>query len=292
MYYLIYGFLKLLSFIPLRILYLLSSSIAFLLYHVFKYRKAVVFKNLNIAFPEKTDKEITIIAKKFYVNFTDNFIEAIKAFSKGEKFFKKRVQLDISILTNILEQGRKIQIHAGHFFNWEYINLAMKPIHPHPLVAVYMPIGNKHLDKIFYDMRTRYGTIMLSAHTFKADYQKHNIDPHTFVLVADQNPGNPEYAYWTPFFERLTPFVTGPERGAIAKDAVVVYVQVTKPKRGYYNVTCKIITEQPTSLPTGGITKSFIAEMEANIRLQPEIYLWSHKRWKYDYKEAYSNLLV
>ncbi len=292
MYYLIYGFLKFLSFIPLRILYILSSGIAFLLYHVFKYRKNIVFSNLRIAFPEKTEQEITSIAKRFYRNFTDNFIEVLKLFSKGPSFTNKRVHFDISPIINELNKGKRVQIHAGHTFNWEYINHAMKPLHPQPLIAVYMPIANKHLDKIFYNMRAKYGTVMLSAHKVKTDYKAMNTGPHTLVLVADQNPGHPRNAFWTPFFRKLTPFVKGPERGAIAKDASIIYTHITKPKRGYYNVVFQLVTDNPKSFSEGEITKNFITHLEANIREQPEIYLWSHRRWKHEYNDSYNDLLV
>jgi Kdo2-lipid IVA lauroyltransferase/acyltransferase len=292
MYYLVYGFLKFLSLIPLRILYLLSSGIAFLLYYVFKYRKNIVFNNLRIAFPQKTEQEITTIAKKFYRNFTDNFIEVLKLFSKGPAFTNKRVSFDISPIINELNKGKKVQIHAGHMFNWEYINHAMKPLHPQPFIAVYMPLANKNLDKIFFDLRSKYGTLMLSAHKVKTDYKDMNTEPHTLVLVADQNPGHPRSAFWTPFFGRLTPFVKGPERGSISKDASVIYTHITKPKRGYYHVVFKLVTDNPKHFKEGEITKNFIAHMEANINEQPEIYLWSHRRWKYAYNDSYSDLLV
>src|SRR3954469_2431679 len=96
MYYIIFGFLYLLSLLPLPVLYLFSDFVYFLIYHVFGYRKKVVMHNLTIAFPDKTEKEKIGIAKKFYRNFTDNFIETIKFLSAGEKFFRKRLTGEFS----------------------------------------------------------------------------------------------------------------------------------------------------------------------------------------------------
>ena len=61
MYYIIYPLLYLLSLLPFFILYGISNFIAFLLYHIIKYRKEVVFNNLKIAFPTKTEAELLLL---------------------------------------------------------------------------------------------------------------------------------------------------------------------------------------------------------------------------------------
>src|SRR5882757_11573962 len=81
MYYFFYGLLYLVSLLPMRILYLLSDGIYGLLYYAFKYRRDVVMGNLLIAFPALTEEERVRIAKKFYHNFIDSFIEVIKLLS-------------------------------------------------------------------------------------------------------------------------------------------------------------------------------------------------------------------
>ena len=90
MYFIIYGFLYLLSLLPFPVIYLLSDFIYFLLYYVFGYRKETVTKNLRIAFPEKSDAEIKKITKRVFHNLTDTFIEIIKFISMSDKTFEKR----------------------------------------------------------------------------------------------------------------------------------------------------------------------------------------------------------
>src|SRR4051812_43713521 len=114
MYYLIYGFLYLFSLLPLRILYLVSDFFYFLVYYVLGYRKKIVLQNLTIAFPEKTADEKKRIAKKFYRNFTDTFIETIKFISAGERYFKKHLTGDMQILRELHKKGKKCQVHLGH----------------------------------------------------------------------------------------------------------------------------------------------------------------------------------
>src|SRR5688500_19554417 len=117
MYHVVFGLLYLISLLPLTILYGLSEFAFFVIYRVMKYRKNVVMDNLSIAFPEKTEEEKELIAKKFYRNFTDTFIETIKFISADEKFFRKRFRGDFSAVNKMHEAGRSIQIHAGHNFN-------------------------------------------------------------------------------------------------------------------------------------------------------------------------------
>ena len=130
MYYLIYGFVYLLSLLPMWILYRLSDLFYVLIYYVFGYRKAVVMKNLAIAFPEKTQQERTRIAKEFYKNFIDTFIETIKLFSASEEFMRSRFAVNMDILDHVHRTGRKVQVHLGHNFNWELASLAVCSISP------------------------------------------------------------------------------------------------------------------------------------------------------------------
>src|SRR5579875_969230 len=141
MYYLVYVPLYVLSLLPLKILYLFSDFAYFIIYYVVGYRKKIVLDNLTIVFPEKTEKEKIIIAKKFYRNFTDTFIETIKLLSANDNFIKKHCTGDESVFLELHKEGKKCQIHLGHNFNWEIANLAF-PLHtPFDVLTVYMPIS-------------------------------------------------------------------------------------------------------------------------------------------------------
>ena len=140
MYYVVYGIFYLLSLLPLRVLYLFSDLAYFLVYYVVGYRKAVVMHNLAIAFPNKTEAERAQIAKDFYRNFTDTLIETIKFISASQSFFQKHINGDFSIVEDVYKDGRSIQVHLGHNFNWELMNLAVAPDLPGDVLAVYLPL--------------------------------------------------------------------------------------------------------------------------------------------------------
>src|ERR1700712_216079 len=125
MYYLFYGFLYLVSLLPMRVLYVISDAIYVLIYYVFGYRRQVVMDNLAIAFPGKTEAERLRIAKKFYHNFIDSFIEVIKLVSAGDDFLQRRFTVDITELNELYATGQSCQIHLGHTFNWEWGQLVL-----------------------------------------------------------------------------------------------------------------------------------------------------------------------
>lgn len=293
MYYIIYPLFYLISLLPWRVLYLLSDAVYGLVYYVTGYRKEVVMKNLLIAFPEKTEKERIQIAKEFYHNFTDTFIETIKLLSVSDKTFNKRYTSNIEVVNAFYDSGVNVQLQAGHFFNWEYINFGVARDSRIPFVAVYMPISNKAFDKIIYNLRSRYGTILVPAVDFKTKFHQYVRGRYALGLAADQNPGSPLAAHWVNFFGRLTPFVTGPEKGAKLNNTPVFFGHFYKVKRGYYHIQFELLTDKPRDFENGKLTQLFASRVEAAIRLKPANYLWSHRRWKWEFDpEKHGHLVV
>lgn len=292
MYYLTLGLLYLVSFLPLWIIYRISDAISFLLYYVIGYRREVLMKNLSIAFPEKTEREKKRIIKKFYKNFTDTFLEAIKLLSMSESSLRKRVQFDPSIFKELFATGKSCQVHLGHNFNWEWVNVRVARELPYSFLVVYMPIGSKIIDRLFKYFREKTGSILLPATDMRNAMIPYRNQQYMMGLVADQNPGNPAKAYWVKFFGRWTPFVTGPEKNARANNVGVVFARFYKPRRGYYVVETKLAGLNPADMKEGELTLQYVRYLEEVIRKQPEVYLWSHNRWKWEMKDAYEYLKI
>jgi KDO2-lipid IV(A) lauroyltransferase len=291
MYYVLYGLLRAVSFLPLRVLYFFSDFAYALIFYVFKYRRKVVLSNLAIAFPGKTEKERRRIAKDFYHNLTDTFIETIKFLHWNIKDVEKRFQADISGIEEAYKTDRPIHVLGMHNMNWEYVNWGLVKKMKLPFLGIYMPIGSKAFDKITLNMRARYGTIMLPATDFKNAYLPYIKQPHLLASAADQSPGHPNNAYWINFFGRPTAFVKGAERGAVALKATIVFGHFYKTKRGHYRIDTTFITDDAAKLDNGQMTKVFAAYVEASIKSQPANYLWSHRRWKHEWKPEYGEVL-
>ncbi len=291
MYYLVYGFLYILSLLPLRVLFVFSDFIYFIIYYVVGYRKKIVLNNLSIAFPEKTEKEREQIAKQFYHNLTDTFIETIKLIGASRGFIQRHVTADYSIFEKLHAEGRSSQVHLGHNFNWEFVQHAFALYAKQPFLGVYMPMESKVFNRIFIKMRSRFGTILLPATDMRKAMIPWRNKEYILGLVADQNPGDPARAFWVNFFGRPTPFVTGPENGARLNNLVVVFCHITKAKRGHYIIHFQLAEENPLEQPKGALTKTYVHFLEKTIRANPEMWLWSHRRWKHGWKEEYGEQL-
>src|SRR6185437_10835773 len=223
MYYLFYGFLYLLSLLPMRLLYLVSDAIYGIVYYVFGYRKKIVMNNLRQAFPEKTEAECTRIAKKFYRNFIDSFIEVIKLVSASDAWVSKRFTADVAVLDELYATGKACQLHLGHTFNWEWGQLALTPLTKYKILVVYMPISSKMLEKLFYRLRIRSGNVFLPAPKMREAMVQYLPTQYLLGLVADQCPGNMQTSWWIDFMGRPAPFASGPEKGARAGQLPVVF---------------------------------------------------------------------
>lgn len=293
MYFFVYGCVYAISLLPMWLLYGLSDAIAFLLYAVIRYRRGVVLSNLAIAFPEKTAAERLRIAKRFYRNFTDNFIETIKVLSAGQAFFEKRFVIDNpELFDRYYDQGRKVQMFLGHLFNWEIAGVAMPQRTRYTFIVVYMPLENKSFERLFLTLRGRKGTVLLPATTMQRSILPYRNTQYMLSLVADQAPGGPENSYWLNFFGRPTPFVRGPERGARIGDIPAIFARIYKVRRGHYRTELITIADHPRQLPEGELTRRYRNLLEAAIRQQPDSWLWSHKRWKFAWKPELAPLWI
>lgn len=288
---LIYPLIWLTSRLPMRILYGISNLIFFFVYHVFGYRKKVVNYNLKMAFPEKNEKEITTIAKKFFLHFTDLIIESIKSFSISKKEILKRYKYtNIDLLQKYIEEGKTIILTGAHQGNWEW-SFNLPYFLNTSLFCAYTKLGNPYFDEKIRKSRTKFGgTAFNSDQVIRGMQQNYtkNIQG-LYLLLSDQSPQMSRTQYWKEFFNIKVPVHIGPEMLAKRFDYVVINYATTKLKRGYFETSFELITDSPKDLDKFQITNKYFEITERNIRKQPEFYLWSHKRFKH--KDKYDKWL-
>jgi KDO2-lipid IV(A) lauroyltransferase len=78
-----------------------------------------------------------------------------------------------------------------------------------------------------------------------------------------------------------TPVYRGTEKIAVKLNLPVVYINVKRIKRGYYQVVAEMLCENPSSTSEGEISELHTRKLEKQILTQPETWLWSHRRWKH-----------
>ena len=272
----------------MRILYIISDGIYLIVYHGIGYRKEVVMNNLEMAFPEKTNEERLKIAKEFYHNLLDSFIETIKLVRASRRFLKNRVTANWEVMEPLFKSGKSCQLHLGHTFNWEWGHHVLGSNTNYQVLVVYIPLNNSVFEKLMYNLRVRYGNKFIAAGNMKNSMETFRDTQYVLGLIADQSPSNLNNAYWMNFLGRPTGFVSGPEKGARAANLPVLFASIVKPKRGHYHAILEVACEDPCAMKEGELTLQYARYMEKVISANPEMWLWSHRRWKHSWKTEYS----
>lgn len=275
------------SLLPLKILYLFSDLSYYILYHIFRYRRTIVSKNIENSFDSLSKRERIILEHHFYKNFCDNFIETLKLLSISKKELQKRFIVDYSEIEKILSQNKNGHIYLGHQFNWEWANAHISSTLNTNIIVVYKPIRNNQFNKLMKKIRSRFGSNLVSSKTMKKEIEKLGNSPHILVLAADQKPKVPIKSFWTTFLNQKTAFINGSELYTASNKTTSYFANLVREKRGYYKIEITPLFDFSKPYKLGLITQRFAKQLEKSIINQPENYLWSHRRWKHTYKNDY-----
>lgn len=274
------------SIIPFWGLYIYSDCLYFLLYYVFGYRKNVVIANLKMSFPDKTDYEIKNICKKFYKHLSDISLESIKGMSIREKTLKKRYIIkNQELANNYFAKNKSVLCLTSHYGNWEYGILGTNNSINHQAIALYLPLTNKYSERYGLKRRKRFGMKMVAVQETKSIFDPPPTSPVAVIMAADQSPSNIERAIWVNFLGIETACLHGPEAYAKKTRMPVVYLKITKIKRGYYSLEFEELINNPEKCKPNEITNVYFKRLEQDIKEQPEYWLWSHRRWKHKIKK-------
>lgn len=283
-YYVVYAFWYLLSLLPMRIHYLLSDGLYLIIYRLAKYRIKVVRNNLSSSFPEKTEDELRQIERDFYHWFCDYIAETVKMFSMSEDEMRRRMHFEgAEQINEDIRQGKCVTIFLGHYCNWEWVSSLPLNISSESMcVQLYHPIENKSFDRLFLHSRGRFhshSVEMKEAFKLLVGWQKEGKITVT-GFISDQVPGYASMHYWPQFLHHDTPAYTGGERIARIMGTTVYYLDIERPRRGYYIGTFVKVCDNPKSLPKFAITEQYYRMLENSIQRAPAYWLWSHNRWK------------
>ena len=270
------------TLLPFPLFYFVCDIFYIITYYLVGYRKKVVYTNLRNAFPEKTEKEIDTIAKRYYHFMIDLFMETFKMLTMTEKQLLNRVVInDLSIVEDLKSKNRNYLFVMGHFGNWEWGGQSYQLRHIYEQDVLYHPLKSEFFEWLMLKVRTRFGIRMVPMNTvLKVMVQSRNKVTST-CFIADQTPTNIRDAYWTTFLNQDTPVYFGTEKIAKRFNYPVVFVSIFKERRGYYQAYLKLICDDSASTPDGFITEAHTRLLEEDIKKQPEIWLWSHRRWKH-----------
>lgn len=285
LYYLLYGSCYLLSLLPLRVLYVFSDCLYYILYYIGRYRRKVVRSNLTDSFPEKNAGEIIQIEKQFYSMLCDYFFESVKLASISQTEILKRMRFEgLERLNELVEEGHSAAFYLAHTFNWEWIVSFPLHIHNKNVVCgqIYHKLANSAFDRLFLRLRSRFGTVSIAMPETARTLMSYKKQKTTSVIgfIADQSPKWHMIGHWVQFMNQETPVITGTEHLIKRLNNVVVFCSLVNVKRGYYVCKVERIIEETKDIPNYKLTDMYYAYLEESIRQNPCSWLWTHKRWK------------
>jgi KDO2-lipid IV(A) lauroyltransferase len=282
-YYLFYGINWIITLLPLPVLYIFSDFLYLVLYYVVSYRRNVVATNLKNSFPEKTDKELKIIEKKFYRHLSDILVETFKSTHMTRANQKKRFTYsNLEIIDKLREEKRDIIAIMGHYNNWEWPTLLPYYL-KYKTIIIYKPLQNKYFNRFINNHRSEHGIVLTPTSQVIREIincRKNDINTVS-VFISDQIPSKGDIKYWTTFLNQDTAVFTGAGKIASKYDMAIVFFHVQKVKRGYYNLNIEPLFDHTEGLSEEVITEKHVRRLEEIIKEKPEYWIWSHRRWKH-----------
>ncbi len=279
-FYLVYPLLYLIACLPFPLLYALSDFFYFVI-RLSGYRKKVVMENLRNSFPEKSEKEIQRIAKAYYHYLCDLILETLKTLTMTESQARDRcVFHNPKWLDDLNAEGKSIIILMGHYGNWEWAGPSFTLSTKYQLVVIYRPLSNPYYEKMTVGMRTKFGTKITAVNNTLRDMVSNRKTVTATAFIADQT-ATAQNAHWMNFLNQDTAIFTGYEKLAKKFDYPVVYMNVKRIRRGYYEVFPELLFQSPKDTNENEIIERFTRRLEKEIVLDPVPWLWSHRRWKH-----------
>lgn len=280
---LLYPIFWFISILPFRLLYLLSDGIYLLIYYVLGYRKKTVRNNLALALPHLSDKERIVIEKKSFQHLCDMFLEMIKTMSISKNEIEKRFVLtNMDLYYEEEKKGKSIALMCAHYASYEWV-ISMNHYINFKGYAIYKRIRNTYFDKLVRDIRSKFKAELITTKETKNVIETNvkNGVLGIYGFASDQSPRPTENMYWYTFMGIETPIHIGAELLAKRYNMNVIYLKVKKVKRGYYEGTFEVLTNEVQSIPDFKLSEQFMDKVAQQILEAPEFYLWTHKRWKH-----------
>ena len=256
----------------------------YILLRMIRYRYGVMQSNISLSFPEKSPQEVKQIICGSYNTLAEVIVDTICLAGA-----KRRGDLDHVTWVNIDEhkartKGRDWIAMASHFGCWEYFPLWSLTDSDTHFMGVYHPLKNAVFEHLYRRLRTfapNYHQVTMQD-TVRHYIKNRSADRGIALgLISDQTPNLRADTEWFDFFGRKTAFIDGSEKLAMRFHIPIYFVHVERVKAGHIAVRFDEIYDGVEEVEPNEITHRYVVALESMIREHPELWLWSHKRWKH-----------
>lgn len=280
----LWGFCRIVSITPRWFKFHVLRPIVVIILHISGYRRKVVDTNLRNSFPEKSSAELKRIRRAFYNTLAEVVVCTISLAGISSKNNR-----DLMVWEDIEEhiernKGRDWIAMAAHYGSWEYFPLICWDDTECAFMSVYHPLKNTVFEH-FYRRLRRFAPNITTVTMAEAvrHYIKTRTPERTTVLglISDQSPVLRADTEWYRFLNQTTAFIDGSEKLAMRFHIPVYFIDIERVGYGRYRGRFIEIFDGKEDIPEGEITRRYAVELERMIRRCPELWMWSHKRWKH-----------
>lgn len=265
--------------------YIVQELIYFVIFYCVRYRCKVVTQNLVESFPEKSYEEIKSIRRKFYRNLAEVIVDTVVMAGMSKEECMRRMVFTNNEEIKALIGDRNCIAMTSHLGSWEYYGFWGMWLPEHTVVAVYHKIHNEIFNELFKRLRDKDSELPVASYDslrFFIRNQKGYQGKHLALgLISDQNPPRLPDSHWYSFLGRDTLFFEGSEQLALKFGIPVLYFSQRKVRRGYYEAHIEMIYDGVEKVEQYEITERYVRKLEDEIRQRPELWVWSHRRWKH-----------
>lgn len=292
-YYLFKGMLRCIAAMPLRVHYFNSSLLCPIVRHF--YRRKVVEDNLRRAFPQMSDKEREVVLRKFYRHFTDLIVETIWFGGCSGKRLRRQKIVDVidpKPLNEVYEKSDSVFVLYSHAGNWELLGGLVSYCPGREFCAteqnysaVYKKMSSELWDRIMNENRIAplqdksYDGLVESQSIIRY-VLSHRGQKKIYTVNTDQRPYRSAKGFVTvQFMNQETRSMAAAATLAAKFHLPVVYQRMMNDRRGHYTIEYVPICDDASQMPVEEIMQRYYDLLSADLRTQPENYLWTHRRW-------------
>ena len=268
-------------------MYWVADYILFpIVYHIVRYRRKMVAKNLRVSLPERSDKERLNIEKAFYHQLCYTAVETIYGRYASPEQMRERVTITgVEDVINDCQAYGSVVVLLGHLGNWGWAAEVQRELAPYGIEECNVYRKQKSLwgNRWLLNTRARRGGTCVEKHALLREMVRRRSTGLSTVygLISDQKPSPANAHYWTTFLGQDTAFLQGGEVLSKKFNYPVYYAYITRPMRGHYGIALQLINRNVQATVTNEITEAYARKLEQNILEKPELWLWTHNRWKW-----------
>ncbi len=283
---LLWGFARLIAVVPYQIKYYVFEPILFFIFcDLLHYRRRVILDNLRRSFPERDERSLRRLARKYYHTLAEMFIDTMNLSYMPPRKIRRYFTIENLDQMRAMTRGRDWIACMAHYGCWELGSFMSYYDETIMAIGIYHPLRSAVLDCFYRRLRTTRYSVPVAKREAMRFYLHHRDTGYNgrrlaLGMIADQNPPRRPDAHWYRFLNQDTVFYDGPEQLALRYGMPVLFTDVYRVGRGRYRIRFEQLYDGEEPIGKHAVTERYVRRLERMIQERPELWMWSHRRWK------------